>query len=124
VGDFVTRNILGHGFEPDIVVIDNKVMREEVSPIKLDREEKSVSNDPGTISAQAYNTLREATILNKKLVVIVEGEEDLLVLPLMAMLPINSAIIYGLPGEGLVAMRITEDKRRWAMEFMDKMEED
>ncbi|MBM3292454.1 DUF359 domain-containing protein [Candidatus Bathyarchaeota archaeon] len=61
-------------------------------------------------------------ILNKKLAIIVEGEEDLLVLPLMADMPLGSVIIYGQPNEGLVIITITEERQNWARNFINQME--
>jgi uncharacterized protein (UPF0218 family) len=90
VGDFVSGNILAKGLKPDIVVVDNRIMR----------------------------------ALKKRLAVVVEGEEDLLVLPLMVVIPAGSVIIYGQPREGLVVVTVTEERRAWARGFMEKMEEE
>jgi len=56
------------------------------------------------------------------LAIIVEGEEDLLVLPLMADMPLGSVIIYGQPNEGLVIITITEERQNWARNFINQME--
>ncbi|MCK4400253.1 DUF359 domain-containing protein, partial [Candidatus Bathyarchaeota archaeon] len=73
--------------------------------------------------AEAQRVLRDAITLKKRLGVVVEGEEDLLVLPLMAMMPIGSVIVYGQPREGMVVVTLTEERRRWAKDFMAEMEE-
>ena len=124
VGDYVTKNLLEKGFQTDIAIVDNRVMRNEVDPIIFERAQKHVKNEAGTISLEAYKLLKRAIMLKKKLAIIVEGEEDLLVLPLMVMMPIGSVIIYGQPNEGLVMIELTEEKRRWAKSFMEKMEEE
>jgi uncharacterized protein (UPF0218 family) len=80
-------------------------------------------NRAGTISAEAQQVLHDAVTLNKKLGVVVEGEEDLLVLPLMVMMPIGSMIVYGQPSEGMVIVTLTEERKRWAQDFMKMMEE-
>jgi len=72
---------------------------------------------------ETWKALLNAIILKRKLAVLVEGEEDLLVLPLMAEAPIGSVIIYGQPHEGLVVITVTDERRRWAKGFLDRMEE-
>jgi uncharacterized protein (UPF0218 family) len=124
VGDYVTKNLLKDGLQPDIAIVDNRIMREKIPPIVFKRTQKHVKNKAGTISVEALRTLERAIMLKKKLAIIVEGEEDLLVLPLMVMMPLGSIIIYGQPKEGMVIIRLTEKKRRWAKCFMEKMEED
>ena len=124
VGDYVTKNLLTKGSQPDIVIVDNRIMRHKTDQIIFERPQKHVKNEAGTISLEAYELLKKAIMLKKKLAIIVEGEEDLLVLPLMVLMPIGSMIIYGQPNEGLVMIQLTEEKRRWAKCFMEKMEEE
>ena len=78
---------------------------------------------PGVITPEAQQILLKAITLKKRLGVVVEGEEDLLVLPLMAMMPTGSVIVYGQPREGMVIVTLTEERRRWARNFMTVMEE-
>lgn len=123
VGDFVSGHILNSGLHPDIIVIDHKIMRQGVEPLRFKRERVDVVNVPGTISADSQRVLKAAVILNNRLGVVVEGEEDLLVLPLMAMMPQCSVIVYGQPHEGMVVVTLTEERREWAENFMTMMEE-
>ncbi|MBN2336400.1 DUF359 domain-containing protein, partial [Candidatus Bathyarchaeota archaeon] len=81
VGDYVTVHILEAGLHPDVVVIDHRVMRQDVEQLRFDRDRVHVSNPQGTITAEAYRELEDAITLKKRLGVVVEGEEDLLVLP-------------------------------------------
>jgi hypothetical protein len=53
--------------------------------------------------------------------VLVEGEEDLLALPLFAMAPDGSVVLYGQPLEGLVVVRITQAKKNQAKNLMDRI---
>ena len=98
-------------------------MRKEVEPIKFSREVVEVSNPQGTITSQSCEILQNAVTLKKRLGVVVEGEEDLLVLPLMAMTPFGSIIVYGQPREGMVVITVTDERRAWAKDFMNQMEE-
>ena len=123
VGDYVTFYVIESGLHPDLAVVDHRVMRQAVEPFKFKRNKVTVSNPAGTIKAEAQRVLRDAITLKKRLGVVVEGEEDLLVLPLMAMMPIGSVIVYGQPREGMVVVTLTEERRRWAKDFMAEMEE-
>lgn len=123
VGDYVTFYVIESGLHPDLAVVDHRVMRQDVAPFKFKRSKVTVSNPAGTIKAEAQRVLRDAITLKKRLGVVVEGEEDLLVLPLMAMMPIGSVIVYGQPREGMVVVTLTEERRRWAKDFMAEMEE-
>jgi uncharacterized protein (UPF0218 family) len=123
VGDYVTFYVIESGLHPDLAVVDHRVMRQTVEPFKFKTDKVTVSNPAGTIKAEAQRVLRDAITLKKRLGVVVEGEEDLLVLPLMAMMPIGSVIVYGQPREGMVVVTLTEERRRWAKDFMAEMEE-
>jgi uncharacterized protein (UPF0218 family) len=123
VGDFVSKNIIDSCLSPDIIVVDNRIMRQNVEPLLFKHESIKVENPPGTITINSQKALQDAISLNKRIGVVVEGEEDLLVLPLMAMMPTGSVIVYGQPREGMVLVILTEERRRWAKDFMTMMEE-
>jgi hypothetical protein len=123
VGDYVTQHIIEADIHPDIAVIDHRIMREDVEPLEFQGEKIYVKNPPGSITIEAQEMLHKAITFNRKLGVVVEGEEDLLVLPLMAMMPTGSVIVYGQPREGMVVVTLTEERRRWAKNFMTMMEE-
>jgi uncharacterized protein (UPF0218 family) len=123
VGDYVTKHILESEMNPNIAIIDHRIMRKDIEPLEFQIEKARVRNPPGSITTEAQEMLHKAITFNKKLGVVVEGEEDLLVLPLMAMMPTGSVIVYGQPHEGMVVVTLTEERRRWAKNFMTMMEE-
>jgi uncharacterized protein (UPF0218 family) len=124
VGDFSAKNILKAGIEPDLVVVDHRVMRVEVGPLDHgDRRVLWTRNRAGTIDSEAWSALEEAVTLNSRVAVIVEGEEDLLVLPLISLMPLESLIAYGQPFEGIVLVEASEERKGWAEGFMSRMEE-
>ncbi len=124
VGDFTSKNVLDAGLEPDLVVVDNRVMRSEVPPVDLgERRRIAVFNQAGTVEPGAWSALEEAVILKSRASVIVEGEEDLMVLPLISLTPIGSLIVYGQPREGMVVVEVTEKMKGWAEDFLSRMEE-
>jgi uncharacterized protein (UPF0218 family) len=124
VGDFTTENILASKLRPDIVVVDHRIMRITVAPLDYGtRRVIDTKNAQGTIDAEAWEALGEAVTLKSEASVIVEGEEDLLVLPLISLMPLRSVIVYGQPREGMVAVEVTEEMKRWTDDFLTRMEE-
>jgi len=124
VGDFTTKNILEAGLNPDICVVDHRGMRVEVDPLNHgEREVFTSNNSAGTIDAESWVALGKAVSLKSMASVIVEGEEDLLVLPLISLMPLGSLIVYGQPREGMVLVEVTEEKKEWAEDFMARMED-
>jgi uncharacterized protein (UPF0218 family) len=113
VGDFTTKNVLEAGLEPDVV-----------DP--LDHAERRIlrcDNRQGTVDARAWAVLEEAVSLKSSAAVIVEGEEDLLVLPLILLMPEGALIVYGQPREGMVVVEASRERKGWAEEFLARMEE-
>lgn len=123
VGDVASENILESGLEPDIVVVDHRVMRKDIDPIDLgERHQIRSRNLPGTVDVDAWAALEKAITLKSKASVIVEGEEDLLVLPLISLMPLGSIIVYGQPRQGMVVVEVTKKMKGWAEEFLSRME--
>jgi len=113
VGDYVTVNALSESIIPTIALIDGKTRRHDpISYNKIIKEFKKVYevvNPPGTISEQAVLILEKIIYNNEeRVLIVVEGEEDLLVLPLITLLPLNSVIVYGQPGSGAVLLIVDD----------------
>lgn len=124
VGDFVSRHLIEKGVDPNIIVIDFRIMRSDVEPYQLgDRLAIPAKNRKGTIDASLWKALRKAIMLKRKTSVIVEGEEDLAVIPLIELMPLGSMIIYGQPNQGMVLVHVNEEMKRWAEKFLKRMED-
>ena len=54
--------------------------------------------------------------------IMVNGEEDLLVLPVCVYAPENSVVMYGQPNQGLVIVKVTPEIRNKAQKLLDLME--
>ncbi|MEM1540055.1 MAG: DUF359 domain-containing protein [Candidatus Bathyarchaeia archaeon] len=122
VGDVVSRNLVEKNFHPKLLVVDNRVMRLNVEPAKLDAdEEKHVKNPPGTITFEALNAIQEAFKTPHRVKVVVDGEEDLLALPAIQHAPENAIIIYGQPHEGLVVVKATLQKKAEVAKILKEM---
>ncbi len=103
VGDFVTTNLLFSGLRPAVAIVDLKSRRREynVDCAELFRGYTVLrcKNEPGTLSQEAIGVVEGAVkeaVRGRNVVIIAEGEEDLLALPAIAAAPTGSFIIYGL----------------------------
>lgn len=111
VGDVVTRNAFFENIQPDIAVIDGVTKRSAViAAPEFEGHILHVSNPAGTITDELIAALRKATDM-RPCVVMVDGEEDLAVLPLVEMLPDSAVILYGQPDEGVVVCEVNEKLR-------------
>jgi GTP-dependent dephospho-CoA kinase len=122
VGDATTERLFGFGIIPDVAVFDGKERRSKRSyPANYQAQEIRCTNPAGVISKQAVDVLRGALKSREAVRVLVEGEEDLLALPLFVMAPEGSAVLYGQPLEGMVVVKITTAKQKQAKVLMDKI---
>lgn len=123
VGDRVSENMLKAGIRPNVVIVDNRVMRKTITPIAVDVEETSVlRNPPGTIADEAWRVIGAALKNDKRTRILVEGEEDLLALVAAICAPQNSIVVYGQPREGVVVIKVTQGARRTFSDMIDEME--
>lgn len=107
IGDATTKNLLDANIIPKIGIIDNKIEREiSKHKIEYDAITLNADNPPGTITDELWETIEKAKYLAKEsnVLIVVEGEEDLAVIPCVLTAPKNSIILYGQPGEGIVVV--------------------
>lgn len=122
VGDATTERLLEFGIVPDVAVVDGKERRSERNfPDNYAAKEMRCTNPAGAISGQAVELLKAAIASKQPVRVTVDGEEDLLALPIFAMAPDGAAVLYGQPLEGLVVVKITPAKRHQAKDLMDRI---
>ncbi len=121
VGDATTERLVSFGVIPTIAVMDGRERRLPRKYPSYPAAELRCRNPKGTVSKEAVAVLEQALNSKPPVRVLVDGEEDLLALPLFAMLPKGSVVLYGQPLEGLVVVRITSAKQRQAKELMNRL---
>jgi GTP-dependent dephospho-CoA kinase len=122
VGDATTERLISFNITPDIAVIDGIERRSlRGRSINYQANQMICINPAGTISKEAVRVLQIALETSSPVIVKVQGEEDMLALPLFTMAPKGSVILYGQPLEGMVLVNITEEKQNEAKELMDKI---
>jgi hypothetical protein len=127
VGDVTTFHLLEAGIFPDICIVDNRTKRKpvarHVSTRNMDNvsEEISVENPAGIITDELIKTLCEAFTSEKPIRIFVKGEEDLATLPVILLAPLGAVVLYGQPDEGVVFVKVTEEKKREIRALFEKL---
>jgi len=118
VGDVVTHRLLQQGITPAIAIIDGHTMRSpcDRTPALYDHCIR-VKNPPGSISDELVEGLNEA-IRHPQVMIYVEGEEDLAVIPLVIASNEGSVILYGQPREGVVFRLVDQEAKEKAREML------
>ena len=123
VGDRTTENMLQLGLKPQIQIIDGLEKRSECAvPVDDTINTKlSCKNPPGEITEESIQVIQKAFSSEPSVRITVDGEEDLLVIPVCIHAPENSVVMYGQPNEGLVIVTITPEIRAKVQKILDVM---
>ncbi|MDI1495341.1 MAG: hypothetical protein K8823_649 [Cenarchaeum symbiont of Oopsacas minuta] len=125
IGDATTERASKLGLRVCLEIVDGFEKR-------LSRDLPKPSNDciiikcknpPGHITDEAFDTVYNAMgeIPDKHIRISVDGEEDLLALPVCAYAADGFAVLYGQPNEGIVVVRIEEGSRNKAKSMLQSM---
>ena len=124
VGDRTTEKMLDFGLIPSLQIIDGQEKR-----IKRDipknfevSTDMTCENPAAEITSQSIETIKQAFLSKTPIRITVDGEEDLLVIPVCIYAPENSVVMYGQPNEGLVIVKITPEIRNKTQTLLDSME--
>ena len=122
VGDATTEKMIKFGFDVSLQIVDSLEKRN-----KRDLPEGKVEtiltceNPAAEITEESVSVIRKAFGMTPPVRIVVEGEEDLLVLPVAVYAPDDSVILYGQPNEGLVVVQVTKEVRNKASSIMNSM---
>jgi len=123
VGDRTTEKMIEFGLIPSLQIIDSKEKRAKREPPKLSNAiELIVDNPAAEITTQSIDIIKKAFTMQPPVRLSVNGEEDLLVIPVCIYAPENAIILYGQPNEGLVIVKITPEIRNKTQKLLDSME--
>ena len=123
VGDRTTENMLQLGLKPQIQIIDGLEKRNQRAVPADDTVNTNLSckNPPGEITEESILVIQKAFSCESPVRITVDGEEDLLVIPVCIHAPENSIVMYGQPNEGLVIVTITPEIRAKVQKILDAM---
>ena len=123
VGDRITENMVQLGLRPQIQIIEGLEKRNQrLVPVDDAINTKlSCKNPPGEITEESMQVIQKAFSCEPPVRIIVDGEEDLLVIPVCIYAPENSVVMYGQPNEGLVIVHITPEIQAKVQKILDAM---
>ena len=122
VGDRTTEKMIDFDLTPSLQIIDGFEKRIKRDIVKLgDAFELQIDNPAAEITLQSIEIIKKAFTMNPPIRLTVNGEEDLLVLPVCIHAPENSVILYGQPNKGIVLVQITAEIRNKAQALLDLM---
>ncbi|MDZ7700906.1 MAG: GTP-dependent dephospho-CoA kinase family protein [Halobacteriales archaeon] len=127
VGDVVTAHLVRAGRRPDVAVVDGRTEREPAPDAVAElvpEADVRVENPAATLTVELVEAMGVALDSADRTTIYVDGEEDLAVLPALLLAPTGSSIVYGQPGEGMVAVRVDADVQERAREWLAVMATD
>ncbi len=126
VGDRTTELFILSGGKPKVEVVDLKEKRSRREKTLTTAEVfMRVKNDPGTITEESIEAIKNAISSKERVRIEIDGEEDLLGIPAIIYAPNGSFVLYGQPNEGLVVIKVdssVKDKARKILSSMKKVQ--
>lgn len=120
IGDQITRQFYSQKLPFQLAIVDGKIQRR---PAPLPEHHFGVNqilssqNPAGTIGKNIAQLISQ-TSLSTSTLIIIDGEEDLLVFPALLLLPLKTRIFYGQPEVGAVMITVTETSKQAALDLM------
>jgi len=123
IGDATSEMLIKLGLIPFLQIVDGKEKRHER---ELPVDSSVVTNlhcvnPAGELTQQSIDTIKKSFNSKPPIRILVDGEEDLMVLPACLFSPENSVVMYGQPNEGLVIVRITNEIREKIQKIVNSM---
>lgn len=114
VGDITSKL-----FDADIKIFDGRILRN----IYVDTPEPTITaeNPPAAIDKDIWGVLEKALKSDRREKIHINGEEDLLVLPLLILSEPDTMIVYGLPRRGICYVVPDEKTKSFADMILKKM---
>ena len=126
VGDLCSLTLYERDIIPDIAIVDFATRRGDVGNmrakiLKIGQSVINVNNPAGVITQELWDAVKVAFQREEKVRIEVIGEEDLATLPAVWFAPEKTAVIYGLPGIGLIVVTDLEDAKKKVKKVLDVM---
>lgn len=129
VGDITTKTFVQNGIIPSLAIIDFVVERmrtfHAVQELGFSGQEHiyHMENKKSTISPGVFTLLSHllspSVLGSQTSVLVISGEEDLLVLPVILLAPLHTIVVYGQPNVGMVQVIVTEEKKQMMSTFIE-----
>lgn len=128
IGDVTTQKFNGNKIGQFLSIVDFQVQRKKafdnLSDLGFQKEMEAVrvDNPAGTIAPSLFASIQKRFDSNKRKLILVNGEEDLAVLPVLLIAPLGFVIFYGQPNVGLVRVEVTEENKEKAFDLVSKFQ--
>jgi uncharacterized protein (UPF0218 family) len=129
VGDVVLAHLASADCTPALAIVDGRTERGDLDPWVSDAQPSAaaavaVENPAGTITAELVTAIESGLEGAASVQIRVDGEEDLAVLPVLLLAPPGGTVVYGQPGDGMVAVPVEAATKQRARELLDRLERD
>jgi uncharacterized protein (UPF0218 family) len=130
VGDMVALTLLDAGYDVALAVFDYKTQRCDGRDFRerlqgLPGERARARNPPATVTAGLWEALEGAMLRVEsggRVLLEVEGEEDLAAIPAILLAPAGAKVLYGMPGRGMVVVTVDGRSRQRAGRLLGMLE--
>ncbi len=120
VGDVVTAGLLADGIVPAVAIVDGFTARDQpVNAVELPGARVLRVKNPAATLTDALEAAVRDGLARPPALIVVDGEEDLAVIPLALAAPDGAALVYGQPGKGVVVSTIDPERRALARALLD-----
>jgi uncharacterized protein (UPF0218 family) len=127
VGDATAQRFNQKNVGQFLSIVDFLIKREvkfhELSELGFNGQEVlHIKNPHGEITPELLKTVQSAFNSTNKTIILIDGEDDLAVLPVLLTSPLGFSIFYGQPNEGLVQLIVNEENKEKAYQLIQKFE--
>lgn len=127
VGDEVTRTLNRLGVDVNLTIVDFKINRKKqignLNDLGIHKNGRvvNVDNPAGTINSKLTDAIKAFFDDNtKEKIIIVEGEEDLAVIPVILLAPLGTHVVYGQREKGAVIITVDEQIKVKVLKLVKK----
>lgn len=125
VGDATTQKFNDKKVGQFLSIVDFLIHREvkfhRLSELGFDGQDvQEIKNPHGIITPELIQAIKEAFDKKTKTVILIDGEDDLAVLPVLLIAPLGFSVFYGQPNEGLVRVDVAEENKEKAYLLVEK----
>jgi cytidyltransferase-like protein len=125
IGDIVTQTFnnkkVGQFLSIIDLIVQRKVKFHDVSEFNFTHQNiEKVTNPHGTITQELVKAIKETFKYMQNKIVLVKGEEDLAVIPVLLIAPLGFSIFYGQPNVGMVRINVTEENKERAFNLIEQ----
>jgi pantetheine-phosphate adenylyltransferase len=119
VGDTTTAKLLSWGMQPTLACIDFQAQRQAFDWEKTlwetlvkDRSVSYFTSGPGFIGHDVMGAIARWSEHPNQTLFVIDGEEDLLVLPAILYAPLGTLVYYGQPDKGIIRVLVTSKMKK------------